>query len=109
MSTTYLVNNIRVIFPSGKVAEKNPDRFATVYGEFHSVSEDAKGKRSAGEKLSIASKVITNDMAQSPEFTLDMDNGYLTLPSGERGRPKSSGATADDIAARLAALRNPKA
>jgi len=98
---SYQVVDMRVIFPEGKVAEKNPDRFATVHGSaFYAVDE--KGKR--GEKLSITSKVIDNEDTQAEGFALSLENGTLTLPEGRRGRKAADGVSQDEINARLAAL-----
>lgn len=96
--TTYNVSDMRVIFPSGKVAEKNPDRFATIYGKFHDEN---------GNPLSIPSKEVTLSMAESVDFSIDIEKGILTLPSGHRGRPVSKSVSQDDINSRLAALRKP--
>lgn len=99
--TTYKVADARVIFPEGKVAERNPDRFCTVLGKF----SDAKGNA-----LTIAQKVVTLDTAKHPEFRLVGPDakGALTLqlPSGKRGRKAKAGAKAEDIAAKLAAIRS---
>lgn len=92
----YRIANMRVIYPSGKVAERNPDRFAMVYGNF----ADAKGN-----KLTIASKEITNDDAMDATTVIDTVKGVLILPSGTRGRKAIASATQDDITARLANLR----
>ncbi len=97
MSTTYTVENMRVVIPKGKTAERNPDRFATVYGDFY----DAKGN-----PLSVTQKVITNDLAQNDETVIDIENGLLTLPSGERGRKPSASITQDDVNSLLDSLRN---
>lgn len=101
MATTYQVENMRVVFPTGKVAEKNPDRWATIHGTFYATKND--GKR--GDKLSIAQKEITREMALSSDFAIDNSRGVLTIPSGQKGAPKREGATVDEIAAALAALR----
>lgn len=98
--TKYVVRDARVIFPEGKVAERNPDLFAVVHGKF----VDAKG-----QPLTITQKRVTLAMAKSPEFTLAGPNPKgevtLALPSGKRGRKAAIGATADTIAQRLAAIR----
>lgn len=94
--TEYTVKNIRVLFPSEKVAAKRPDLFAVVTGDFH----DAKG-----QPLSITRKEVTIDMAKSPEFTLDIESGAFSIPSGKRGRKASAGASASEIAKRLNALK----
>lgn len=94
--TTYTVGNIRVLFPSDKVAEKRPDLFAVVTGEFR----DAKGNL-----LSITRKEVTIEMAKSPEFALDTETGTFSIPSGKRGRKPSAGASQTEIAKRIAALK----
>lgn len=93
---------MRVVPTTGKVAEKNPDRLLTVYGEFHAV--DANGKV-AKEPLSITQKVIDRETALNPLTVIDRANGTLTLPSGERGRKASEGVEQDDIDAMLAEIR----
>lgn len=95
-STTYHVADMRVIIPAAKVAERNPDLAFTVKGAF----TDGKGNA-----LTITSKAITNEMVKSPAFRMDLQNGTLTVPAGQRGRPESSGASEEDILARLAAIR----
>jgi hypothetical protein len=94
----YTVKRMRAIFPKGKVAERNPDRFVTIYGQFHNEK---------GEKLSIGSKAIDKATALSPDFALDVANGTLTLPDGQRGRQASVGVSQTDVEAALAALRKP--
>lgn len=94
--TTYNITNMRAVFPSGKVAEKNPDRFLTVYGTFHNES---------GNELSITSKAVSFDDAKHPEFQIDLDNGTLTIHSGEKGRKKVASISQDDINAQLNKLR----
>lgn len=96
MSTTYNVENMRVVLPKGKTKDRNPDRFATVYGDFY----DAKGTL-----LSVSQKVITFDIAQSDETVIDVENGILTLPSGERGRKPSASIAQEDINSLLDNLR----
>lgn len=95
-TVTYKVTNCRVTFPTGKVAEKNPDRFATIHGTFH----DAKGT-----KLSIVSKNVTKEEAKNPLTVIDPAKGVITLPAGERGRKPVAGETADAVSAALNALR----
>lgn len=95
MPTTYRVDNLRVTFPTGKIADKHPDRFATIHGTFY------VGKN----KLSIVSKNITVDEAKSDEFNIDMDKGILTLPSGQRGRRKAEGVSNDELQAALKNIR----
>jgi hypothetical protein len=95
-TVTYKVANMRVTFPKGKVAEKNPDRFATVHGTF----ADAKGNR-----LSIVSKNVSKEEAKNAATVIDPAKGILTLPAGERGRKPVAGENADTVAAALASLR----
>lgn len=96
MLTTYSVEKMRVVLTSGKTAERNPDRFATVYGTFY----DAKGN-----KLSVSQKVITREDAINTDTVIDIENGILTLPSGERGRKASVSITQDDVDSLLDSLR----
>ena len=97
----YRITNMRAVFPEGKVAEKNPDRFVTVYGEFHPVGANGK----PGDALSITSKAIDVETASNPLFAIDVDAGTLTLPEGRRGRTASESVSQDTLAERLAALR----
>jgi len=94
---TYRIDNMRFVQPSGKTAERNPDRFGTVYGEFH--SEDGK------TQLSITSKTISKDEAKNPATVIDLTNGILTLEDGRRGRTASKGLSQTDIEAQLKLLR----
>ena len=94
--STYTVEKMRVIRPSEKVAEKNPDRFATVYGVFYNPD---------GEKLSILQKEITFADAQDESTVIDLENGILTLPSGQRGRKPVESISQDELMADLAKLR----
>lgn len=95
-TVTYRIAEMRVNYPKGKVAEKNPTRFATVKGIF----SDAKGN-----KLSFTSKNVTLDEAKDKATVIDPAKGILTLPAGEKGRKKEAGESAESVAARLAALR----
>lgn len=95
--TTYQIDNIRAVKPTGKVAENNPDRFITVYGVFH--DED-------GNELSITSKPVTFDEATNPDFNIDLVAGTLTIPSGARGRKAFVSLSNEDILADLETLRN---
>lgn len=88
---------MRVNYPKGKIAEKNPTRFATVKGTFH----DAKGN-----KLSFTSKNVSLDEAKNSATVIDPAKGVLTLPAGEKGRKREAGETAESVAAKLAALRS---
>jgi hypothetical protein len=99
MSITYTVVNMRFVRPSPKVAEKNPERFGTVYGTFY----DAEGM-----KLSITSKNVDREDALSDEFAISVESGTLTLPEGKRGRKAAHGLSDSDILSVLTALRNPE-
>lgn len=98
--TTYTVEDMRVVIPKGKVKDRNPDRLATVYGVFY----DSKGN-----KLSVTQKVVTLEDAQNDETVIDIENGILTLPAGERGRKPSASISQDDVLALLEDIRNPEA
>ena len=100
-STTYHVANMRFVPTTGKVKVKNPDRVGTVYGEFHA---DQNGKP-AKDALSITQKVIDLDTAANPLTRIDVENGILVLPSGERGRKAVAGIDQDSINSLLAAAR----
>jgi hypothetical protein len=97
---------MRVVKPSALVASRNPDRFATVKGTFFSTTRNPKGELIAGEKLTIAQKEITFEMVRGEGLDIDLPNGVLSLPSGEKGRKESVGITADDLAAELESIRN---
>lgn len=93
---TYQIKHIRVTRPSEKMAEKHPDRFVTVFGEFFT---------DKGAKLSISQKVVTKDEAKSAEFKIDITKGILTLPDSNRGRKAFEGISQADILSDLEALR----
>jgi hypothetical protein len=95
-TVTYQITNMRVTFPTGKVAAKNPERFATIHGVF----ADLKGVR-----LSIVSKNVTVEEAKNPATIIDPTKGRLTLPAGERGRKPIAGADNEAVSAALAKLR----
>jgi hypothetical protein len=95
-TVTYKVANMRVTFPTGKVAAKNPERFATIHGTF----SDAKGVR-----LSITSKNVTKAEAKNPATIIDPAKGLITLPAGERGRKPVVGADNTAVQTALANLR----
>lgn len=97
--TTYTVANMRFIKASGKTAERNPDRIGTVVGKFYT---------DKGVELSITSKAIDRSDALDPETVIDLVNGTLVLPSGERGRKPSVSMTQDAINSLLDAVRNPE-
>jgi len=94
---TYTIVGMRVVFPKGKVAENNLDRFATVYGKF---------LNEKGTAFSFTSKAITLDEAKADGFVLDIANGILTLPDGQRGRKEYASVSQDEIDALLTALRS---
>ena len=97
-TATYKVAGMRVTFPTGKVAAKHPERFATIHGIF----SDNKGNR-----LSIVSKNVTMEEGADPATVIDPVKGLLTLPAGERGRKPAVGASPDAVNAALAKLRKP--
>ncbi len=101
-STTYHVENPRFVPTTGKIAEKNPERIGTVYGTFFHVDE--KGQPT-GEALTITQKVLDRETMLNPVFDIDLDNGVLTLPSGERGRKASVGIDQDAVMDLLANIR----
>jgi hypothetical protein len=98
----YSVEEMRVIVPKGKVAAKNPDRLATVTGNFRNLDE--KGQPT-GDTLSFHSKEITKAMGANPLTKIDRDNGILILPAGERGRKPAVSEDQDSIDALLASVR----
>jgi hypothetical protein len=93
---TYNIKHMRVTRPSEKMAEKHPDRFITIFGEFFT---------DKGAKMTITQKVVTKTEAKSAEFSIDINKGILTLPDVSRGRKAFEGITQDDIQKDLAALR----
>ncbi len=103
---TYIVKAMRVVKPTGKVAEKHPERVYTVYGTFYRAITDDKGKLIPGDKMSIVSKNLDKSDILADGFDLNLKAGTVTLPEGKRGRKASAGLTADDIANDLAALRS---
>ena len=88
---------MRVLLPSDKTAEKNPDLAFTVTGKFF--SED-------GSPLTIPQKAITTDML--PFVSVDIAKGILTLPAGQRGAPKREGASQADVDALLKSAKSAK-
>jgi hypothetical protein len=100
MLQKYTVENIRAIVPKGKVAEKNPDRVLTIHGQFFNEK---------GEKLSFSQKEITRDMIANTETVVDLANGILILPAGERGRKAAVSVSQDEVNSLLDSLRNPAA
>lgn len=95
-SVTYHVSAMRVTFPNGKVAQKNPERFATISGVF----SDPKGN-----KLSIVSKNVTIEEATNDLTVIDPEAGLLTLPAGQRGRKPVAGVGMSAIEEALKRLR----
>lgn len=93
----YRIDNMRVLLPSAKIAEKNPDRVFSITGTaFYDES---------GAELSIKSKEVTTDMVNSEGFNLDLKNGILTISDGRRGRRPSVGASEADIEAAILAAK----
>jgi hypothetical protein len=93
---TYKVTNMRVTFPSPKVAAKNPERFCTIAGTF----ADSKNV-----KLSIVTKNVTKKEAANTATVIDSEKGILTLPAGQRGRKPAIGADNASIMKALQTLR----
>lgn len=104
---TYLVDKMRVTRPGPKTAEKNPERVYTVSGTFYSTEQDDDGNLIRKDKLTVPSKNVDKSDILSEGFLLDIANGILTVPAGERGRKAAESLDADTIAAELEALRNP--
>lgn len=104
---SFVVDAMRVTFPKGKVAEANPDRFATVTGKaiYPVRGYDAEGNPVLGPAQSAPAKYITIEQASDAGFVLDIPAGTLTIPVKARGRVPSASVTQDELAARLAALR----
>lgn len=104
---TYLIDNARANFPEGKVAERNPNRFVTVAGTFYRATVAEDGTLSKGDKLTYSTKSIDRNIALAEGFSLDLANGTLTMPEGERGRKPTASVSQDAITAALDALRTP--
>lgn len=102
---TYIVDKMRVTRPSGKTAERNPDRVYTVHGTFWSTDTDPKGKLIRKDKLSIVSKNVDYADVMAEGFAVNLSAGTLTLPEGKRGRTASASLSESDILAELAAIR----
>jgi hypothetical protein len=96
---------MRVIRPSGKTAARNPERVYTVNGIFYSTTENPDGTLTVKDKLSIITKNVDMGDIHSPEFAIDVRNGYLTLPEGKRGRVAQAGLSEAEILAELAYMR----
>lgn len=92
---TYKVKGMRVLLPSDKTREKNPDLKFTVVGEFF--NED-------GQPLTIPQKAITTDML--PNVTVNIEKGLLTVPAGQRGAPKRESASQSVIDELLAQAKS---
>lgn len=88
---------MRAIKPSPKMAEKHPDRFLTVFGEFFT---------DKGAQMTITQKEVTKAEAIHPDTVIDIINGILTLPDSQRGRKAFESVSQEDIDAELAALRD---
>ncbi len=93
-SRTYTVKGMRVLLPSAKTAERNPDLAFTVTGKFF--AED-------GSALTIPQKAITRDMLA--HVSVDIAKGTLTVPAGQRGAPRRESASQSDIDALLATAK----
>lgn len=91
---------MRVVATSGKVAERHPDRLATIYGQFFT----ADGKN----KLSITSKNFTREDALNSSTVIDLEKGILTLPAGERGRKPSVSVSQSEVNSLLTSIREAK-
>jgi hypothetical protein len=102
---TYLVEKMRATSPTGKTAERNPDRWKTVTGTFYSTKVDEKGKLVRKDKMSYPVKYVTKEDALTEGFVLDTKNGILTMPAGEKGRKATEGEDQATIDADLEALR----
>ena len=100
--TTYMVERMRVTRPTGKTAERHPDRMFAVSGTFFATENDAKGNLVRKDKLSIAVKYI--DRADAEGLVIDTKNGILTLTAGDRGRKAAESISQDEINAVLAEL-----
>lgn len=94
--TTYKITDMRVVSPTAKVAERNPDRVLTVYGKFHT---------DKGVLLSFTSKAVNRDDALHPEFAIDLAKGILTLHEGERGRKETPSISQDAVNDLLASIK----
>lgn len=105
--TMFSVSDMRFLPAKGKVAERNPERLGAVHGSSfrHVLGWDADGNAVLGDELSIRTKAIDREDATSANFALDLASGTLTLPAGQRGKPRADGATQDEINALLAAAR----
>lgn len=94
--TTYIVENMRVLAPSAKTRESNPELAFTVKGTFYDEN---------GEKLSFSSKPVDIVDVKSEGFHIDIEKGILTLNGGQRGRKPSPSLSSDDLASLLTAIR----
>lgn len=92
---TYIVKGMRVLLPTQKTQERNPDLAFTVVGKFH--SED-------GTPLTIPQKAITREMLA--DVKVDIAKGTLTLPAGNRGAPTRASASQSEIDALLNQAKN---
>lgn len=104
---TYFIEKMRVTRPGKAASARHPERLYTVSGTFHSTTTDDKGKVTRKDKLTTISKNIDREFVTDAGFVLDVVNGILTIPEGQKGRTASIGLDADTLAAELAALRNP--
>lgn len=103
---TFHVSDIRALPVKGKVAERNPDRVLSVSGSFRRVIDtDAKGNPVLSEPMSYTTVYLDRADVQAEGFSLDLENGILTIAEGERGRKAAPGLSADAVAEILAAAR----
>lgn len=105
MPVTYFVDKMRVTRPTGKTAERHPERVYTINGVFYSTTIDPDGDLVVKDRLSIISKNVDRSDIMSVEFSIDLAGKTLTLPEGKRGRMAQSGLSEADILADLASLR----
>lgn len=95
--TRYTVADMRFVPNSAKGLEKNPEKMGTVHGTFTDEN---------GNILSVKAKPVSWADAKNPETLIDVVNGVLILPSGERGRKPSVGVGQSDIDSLLESARN---
>ena len=111
MANTYTVKPCRFVPISDSQAVKHPDRVATILGIFY--NED--GERLTGK--SATGQIVTDANIDDPAYsfvpTTDAAgrilSAVLTMPGGERGRPKGESLRADDALAMLQARRDARA
>ncbi len=102
---TYVIDKMRVNRVNPK--SKNPKGFALlVKGVFHSTTRDDKGNLVKGDALTFGQKGLTREIVNSPEFSMSIENGTLTIPNGREGRPTVAGLTGEELDTFLADLRD---